>query len=110
MTLYGYYFAATGITEYAFFHGDRSVLCVSHDSLPNAPVRIRVPSGAVYTLSRADGWEGAMPAPGTSLPFLGSKENTACEKAMPEAFVVFRSPMRVTTWFSRLPLDKLDFV
>ena len=71
MTLYGYYFAATGITEYAFFHGDRSVLCVSHDSLPNAPVRIRVPSDTVYTLSQANDWEGAMPAPGASLPFLG---------------------------------------
>ena len=72
MTLNGYYFTATGITEYALFHGDRDILTVSHDSLPDAPVRIRAASGAVFTFARGDSWDGSMPSPGASFPFLGS--------------------------------------
>ena len=71
MTLNGYYFAATGITEYALFHGDRDILSVSHDCLPDAPVRIRAASGAVFTFARGDSWDGSMPSPGASFPFLG---------------------------------------
>lgn len=75
MTLNGYYFTATGITEYAFFHGDKSILCVVHDSLPDAPVRIRAASGAEYTFARPFGWddvpyERKTPVPGASIPFL----------------------------------------
>ncbi len=81
MTLNGYYFTATGVTEYAFFHGDNNTLAVFHDALPDAPVRIRIATDAAYTLSRPGLWpdalpDGEMPAPGASYPFLdaGSAE------------------------------------
>ncbi len=75
MTLNGYYFTATGITEYAFFHGDKNLLRVSQDSLPDAPARIRAASGAEYTFARPLDWydapyERKLPAPGASFPFL----------------------------------------
>lgn len=75
MTLNGYCFTATGITEYAFFHGDRSILRVVHDSLPDAPVRIFGDSGAAYAFSQPCDWDQFpfgrnMPAPGASNPFL----------------------------------------
>ena len=76
MTLNGYYFTATGITEYAFFHGDRSTLRVVHDSLPDVPVRIYAASGAEFAFNAPYSWEESpmgrkMPAPGASYPFLG---------------------------------------
>ena len=70
MTLNGYYFTATGITEYALFHGDRDILTVSHDSLPETPVRIRAASGAVFSFAGSGNWDGSMPGPGASFPFL----------------------------------------
>lgn len=75
MTLNGYYFTATGVTEYAFFHGDRNTLRVVHDSLPNAPVRIYAATGAEFTFSAPYNWEESpfdrkMPEPGASYPFL----------------------------------------
>lgn len=75
MTLNGYYFTATGITEYAFFHGDRDTLRVVHDSLPNAPVMIRAASGMEFAFRAPYDWEESpfnrkMPAPGASYPFL----------------------------------------
>jgi hypothetical protein len=73
MTLNGYYFTATGITEYAFFHGDKNTLSVSHDSLPDVPMRICTASGAEYTLAPFYDWSGVpgkAPAPGTSYPFI----------------------------------------
>lgn len=82
MTLNGYYFTATGITEYAFFHGDRSILSVVHDSLPDAPIRILTASGAEYTLSRPFDWEDTpygerLPMPGSSYAFHDSDGNQA---------------------------------
>ena len=74
MTLNGYYFTATGITQYAFFHGDRELLCVSHDSLPDAPARITVASGDVYTLAAPHGWDDSpdngVPIAGATYPFI----------------------------------------
>ena len=75
MILNGYYFTATGVTEYAFFHGDRNTLRVVHDSLPNAPVRIYAATGAEFTFSAPYNWEESpfgrnMPDPGASYPFL----------------------------------------
>ena len=71
MTLNGYYFTATGITEYGFFHGEREVLRVSHSALPDAPVRITSPSGMEYTLPRPGGWDFlSQPRPGAAFPFL----------------------------------------
>lgn len=75
MTLNGYYFTATGITEYAFFHGDKSIVSICHESLPSKPVRIRDASSARYTLARPFDWEAShddkrMPGPGASFPFL----------------------------------------
>ena len=74
MTLNGYYFSATGISEYAFFHGERNVFSMTHNALPDEPVHIHVASGASYTLGRPLEWGGflsnaAMPAPGASFPF-----------------------------------------
>jgi len=76
MTLNGYYFTATGITEYAFFHGDRNTLRVVHDSMPNAPVRLYTASGMEFAFSAPFNWEESpfsrkMPDPGASYPFLG---------------------------------------
>ena len=74
MTLNGYYFSATGISEYAFFHGERNIFRMTHDALPDEPVHIHVASGTSYTLGRPLEWGGflsnvAMPAPGASFPF-----------------------------------------
>ena len=74
MTLNGYYFSATGISEYAFFHGERNILSMTHNALPDEPVHIHVASGASYILGRPLEWDGflsnaAMPAPGASFPF-----------------------------------------
>ena len=76
MTLNGYCFTATDITEYAFFHGDRNILRVIHESLPNAPVRICSASGSEFAFSVPYGWDESpigrkMPLPGASYPFLG---------------------------------------
>ena len=73
MTLNGYYFTATGITEYAFFHGDRNTLRVVHDSMPNAPVRLYTASGMEFVFSAPFNWEESpfsrkMPDPGASFP------------------------------------------
>jgi hypothetical protein len=75
MTLNGYCFTATGITEYAFFQGDRNTLRVIHESLPNAPVRICTASGPEFAFSAPYSWEESpfgrkKPVPGTSYPFL----------------------------------------
>ena len=40
MTLDGYFFAATGLSSYAFYDGDECVLSVAHHVLPNEPLRI----------------------------------------------------------------------
>lgn len=75
MTLNGYYFTATGISVYAFFHGDRNTLSVTHDSLPDAPLRISTASGAEFTFDPPYNWVDISlarkkPAPGTCRPFL----------------------------------------
>lgn len=71
MTLNGYYFTATGITEYAFFHGEREVLRVSHTALPDAPVQITSASGMEYSLARPGGWDfSSQSSPGASFPIL----------------------------------------
>lgn len=73
MTLNGYYFSATGISEYAFFHGEKSILRISHAALPDEPVRITVAPGAEYTLVHPLAQNGFLseaekPAPGTTFP------------------------------------------
>lgn len=40
MTLTGYRFMATGVTEYAFYDGSNRLLRVCHTALPTFPVRI----------------------------------------------------------------------
>ena len=70
MTYNGYYFAAPGSSEYAFFHGERNMLSVSHAALPDAPIQVRASSGAAYTITRPCGWFDEDPAPGASFPFL----------------------------------------
>lgn len=78
MTLNGYYFTATGITEYAFFHGEREVLRVCHTALPDAPVKITSASGTEYTVARPDGWDYlSQPKPGASFPFLNAQGGEA---------------------------------
>ena len=68
MTLDGYCFTATGISQYAFFHEDKEQVCVSHVVLPDAPVRIVCASGAEYTLSPS-GVQSAWESPGTGAFF-----------------------------------------
>ena len=77
MTLYGYYFTATGVTEYAFFHGDQALLRVMHIPVPNTPVRVYTASGAEYTFGQPSSWDDSlsdnvMPSPGASFPFIGA--------------------------------------
>lgn len=69
MTLNGYYFAATGVSDYAFYHGDRDVLHLLHDGLPDAPLRLQASSGEEYTLATSADQQGVKPVPGASFPF-----------------------------------------
>lgn len=71
MTYNGYYFAATGVTEYAFYHGERNMLSVSHAALPDAPIQVRASTGTAYAINRPYGWFDEAPVPGASFPFLG---------------------------------------
>ena len=70
MTLNGYYFAATGVSDYAFYHGDRDVLHLLHDGLPDAPMRLRASSGEEYTIVSSADQQGVKPAPGASFAFM----------------------------------------
>lgn len=53
MTFDGFYFSATGVSSYVFYHGNERVCSVSRHSLPNFPVDITV-GGITYSFSRKE--------------------------------------------------------